>query len=693
MRKKGFILFLLAAMFAFASCGKEAAETSGQGVETPAEGQGTGTPIPGQEEEISGSEGNVPGQTETIATPEPKPTATPVPTMTPERIALVTELREVYKDEVSAKIVEKGYFYEINQVAEDENYRIEFKAVTGDMEKPKLVMDVTVKDEVLAATYDEIKIFVHTLGEDAFSNVENQWPNDGHGIKDATQPNLFHVIANGNPYWMADGDAVVVDVCGINFEDTEYYDFEIEREINTKEFRIQVPKYEFHPIPKKEYTGLTYNHRGTEFFLEQAVCGQYVTELFIASYVDAETIKEYPGGITQYEAMKQPEWTEFYSGLTLEVDGTEYTVKQDGYYMSFFETDSTEGAFKGTGYAELSGFDYVEASEVILWAGTTGYDLKSGSSTPLTRELPPSSESTELSSEQKELAELVRTYYKDEVSASLIEQGYYRMVDESFSDDIFRFDFKAVMGDEDNSVMVFDVYVDDAVLAATFDKICLRVGAYREEYYDAEDWIWNCEGYGYRNEEAGNLYHVVLNGCVFGYAPAMVDIYQIGFDQDTNPDNGIQWYKVNPVAKLVDVPMEVFCSVPEIKYDESSMLFTYEGKQYDLWRVNFGNYDTELEFHTYFDAKEVPTEESALWEYRESIQENWLGFSSTLRLVVDGVEYAVFDEEEKRGYVWFDVREGEDFYRGNAVPYFPAVDFWEASEILIKSGETVYKLK
>lgn len=695
MRKKGIILFLLATMLAFASCGKEAAETSGQGMETPIEGQGAGTPVPGPETEKSGSNEIVAGKTELGTTPAPtatpKPTATPVPAMTPEQIALATDLREVYKDEVSAKIVERGYFYEVNRVAEDENYRIEFKAVTGDMENPKLVMDVTVKDEALAEAYDEIKIFFHTLGENAFANVGNYWPRDCYGIKDATQPNLYHVIATGTSLWMTTGDIVVVNVIGINFEHIESYDNEIEQEVKVGEFRILVPQYEYHPVPVRGYTDLVYHHKGTEFLLEQAVYGQYVTELCIVPYMKEEAIKEYPGGALQYRETKQPEWNAFYSGLTLEVDGTEYKVEPDGYYMTTSGIDSETGPIKVTGRVEFPGFDLAGTTEVILWAGTTGYDLKTGNSTPLTRELP---SSPELSSEQKELAEQARTLYKDDVSASLIEQGYYYMVDESFTDGIFRFDFKAVTGDKNNRKMLFDVYVDDAVLAATYDKICLRVGAIREEYYDAEnDLIWNCEGYGYRNEEVGNLYHVVLSGYVFGYAPVMVDIYQIGFDLDANASNGIQWYKVNPEARLVEVPEEVFCPIPEIRYNEGGLLFIYEEKQYDLWRATFGNYETELEFRSKIDATGVPTEEPDVEEYREVLQESWLAFAKTLRLVVDGVEYAVIDEEGKRGYVWFDVKEGVNFYQGNAVPYFPAVDYWEASEILIKSGDTVYKLK
>lgn len=690
MKKKGWMLLGLATMLAFTGCGKDGADTPGQETVAQVQGQETVIQVQGQEDSKT-AEGDAGSLKPTVT---PKPTATPVPTMTPEQKMLATELRDVYKDEVSARMVEKGYFYEVNRTAENEEFFIEFKAVTGDMRNPKLVMDLTVNDEALAEGYEEIKVFAHTLSESAFADAENEWPFDGFGKRDETKRNLYHVIVTGNPYWMAAGDAVVVDICGINFEHTEAYDFEIEQKINLPEFRITVPQYEYHPVPEKGYEELVYEHRGTAYLPEQVVFGQYVTEIRFASYVEEEIVKKYEGGIGQYEAGKQPEWKEFFSGLTLEVDGREYRVKQDGYYLSFSETDSAKGDFKGTGYVEFPGFDILSATEVILWAGTTGYDLKSGSSVPMTRKLPTAAETEKPSLEQKDLAEQVRTLYKDEMSASLIEQGYYQMVNESFTDAIFRFDFKAVTGDKDNRMMLFDVYVDDAVLAASYDKICLRVGCVREENYDPESSTgWNCTGYGYRNEEVGNLYHVVLRGFIFGYAPTMVDVYGVGFDTDTNQDNGIRWYSVNPEGRLVETADEVYCPIPYIQYDAGSMVFTYAGKQYELQEIVFGKYNTEFAFYTDIDASGVPTGSTELWNYREEIQKDWLDFSATLRIVADGVEYPVIDEEGRRGYIWFDVAEGRESYRGNAHPYFPVVDYTEVTEIQIKAGDTVYRIK
>lgn len=675
MKKKGMMLLVLAAVLAFAGCAKEGTDTLGKGTEIS---------VPGRETENTDGKGN--------PTVTPKPTATPVPTQTPEQIALAASLRQDYRDEVSAQIVEKGYFYELNKTAEDDRFIFEFKAITGDMKTPKLVLDVTVKDEALAEAYDEIKVFVYTLGLNAFDNeLEFYLPAEGYGKRDETERNLYHVIMPGTPAWMTAGDTFVIDACGVNFEKTGEHDMEIEHTVDTPEYRITVPQYEYYPVPEMGYVGFSYTYKGTELMLERAEYGQYTTNLRFVTTVSAETMKEYPGGSQQYAEAFWPDWKGFLSTLTLELDGVEYPVANHN-MMSFYEADN--GDYKGAGYAEGKGIDFSRASKVILWAGTTGYDLKTGSKTPLTRALPTEAPTPELSAEQKDLAEQMRTLFRDEVSASLVEQGYYQPVNESFTDAIFRFDLKAVTGDKDNRRMFFDVYVDDAVLAATYDKICLRVGCNREEYYDPEnEWAWNCTGYGYRNEEVGNLYHVAMNGAMFGFAPTMVDIYEIGFDVDTNENNGIQWYSVNPEGCLVVVPEEVFCPTTSMWYSEGTMVFAYEGKEYELQQAVFGKYNTDIGFYTDIDASEVPTEDTEQWNYREEIQKDWLGFSATLRLVADGVEYPVIDEDGKRGYVWFDVTEGEEFYRGNAHPYFLPVDYAETSEIQIKSGDTIYRLK
>ena len=675
MKKKRMMLLVLVTVFAFAGCAKEGTDTLGKGTEIS---------VPGQEAENTDDKGN--------PTATPKPTATPVPTQTPEQIALASCLRRDFKDEVSARIVEKGYFYEMNQTAEDDRFRFDFKAITGDMKTPKLMLDVTVKDAALAEEYDVMKVFVYTLGLNAFDNEKESYlPAEGYGKRDDTERNLYHVTIEGTSAWMTVGDTFAVDVCGVSFEYIQENDMIFEYEVDTPEYRITVPQYEYHPVPEMGYDGFSYTYKGTEFMLERAEYGQYATNLRFVTVVSAETMKEYPGGSQQYADAFGPTWKEFLSTLTLELDGAEYPVANQN-MMPFYEADN--GDYKGAGYAEGKGIDFARVSEVILWAGTTGYDLKTGSKVPLSRPIPTPTPVPEVPQEQKDFAEQVRTLYKDDVSASLIEQGYYQTVNESFTDAIFRFDLKAVTGDKENRRMFFDVYVDDAVLAATYDKICLRVGCMQEEYYDPENaWAWNCTGYGYRNEEVGNLYHVALNGKMFGFAPTMVDIYQIGFDVDTDENNGIQWYDVNPEGCLVTVPEEVFHPTISMWYSEGDMVFTHEGKRFDLQQTIFGKYNTDLAFYTDIDAKEVPTDSTELWNYREEMQKDWLSFSATLRLVADGVEYPVIDEEGKRGYVWFDVTEGQESYRGNAHPYCPPVDYMEASEIQIKSGDTIYRLK
>lgn len=675
MKRQRIMLFALIAVLALAGCKEEGKATGGE----------TANPVEGQGMNI-GTEGAEAGTS--------MPTATPTPAMTPEQKELCAHLRDMHKDEVSARIVEKGYYYEVNQTVEDENFRVDFKAVTGDMKNPQLVFDITVKDESLAAAYDEMKVFAYTLGEDAFdNNLDSFGHSEGYGKKDETVGNLYHVTMRGAPAWMTYGESFVVDVCGVNFEKTREYDIDIEYAIDTPEYRITVPQYEYHPVLEMGYVDFVYTYKGMEFLLERAEYGQYTTAIRFVTYVEESTMKEYPGGAEQYTEAFWPEWKAFLSTMTLEVDGVEYEVRNN-VGMGFHETSSVKGDYEGAGYVESSGVDFGRASEVILWVGSNGYNLKSGNNVVLTREQPVPTRAPEMPQEQKDLAEQVKTLYKDEASASLIERGYYRMVNESFADGIFRFEFKAVTGDKDHRIMLFDVYVEDAVLAETYDKICLHVGCNREENYDPEDtWAWNCWGYGYRDEEVSNLYHVAVDGALFGYVPVMVDIYEIGFDVDTNTENGIQWYNVNPEGRLVTVPEEVFAPILTVNYEEKTIVFTHEGKQYELRYAAFGAYATDLAFYTDIDASEVPTDDTELWNYREDIQKDWLSFSASLRLVADGVEYPVIDEDGMRGYVWFDVEEGRESYRGNAHPYFPTVEYGEAKEIRIKAGDTTYRLK
>lgn len=669
MKKKSLLTFVIVAMLAFAGC---SGETAGKNAGDAQVTQGSN----------SGDEGLTLG--------ESKPTDVPAVTMSPEQKELAEHLRTAHKDEISAQLVEQGYYYEVNKSNTDGIFQIDFKAVTGDMTNPMLVFDVYVNDAELAAEYDELKLYAYTLGDEVYDNERDYYGScEGYGIQDEEVDNLYHVTMHGASGWMTIGKSFVVDVCQVDFVKTSGNS--LSYPVNVPETRLTVSQTKFHPVLELGYVGFSFTYGEREYVLYGVEYGQYRTELRFYCYEDKDAVPMDPVDFDRLDDSFRLPWTDFLSNVTLEVDGKMYDINDNG-FITFSENGSTEEKYRGRGFAYTPGVNFPWAKEAKIWVGTTGYDLKSGSKTPLTRELPvpTPAPAPAMKPEQAELAEYLRSKCKDEISAGLVEQGYYHIINETREDEIFRFDFKALTGDEDSLMMVFDVFVEDEVLTEMYPVLRLGVDCEREENYDPENG-WNCTGYAVQDPENKKLYHVTMSGYIFGYAPTITDICQVAFDVDTDSFNGELVYDVNPELYRVDVSSDVFATVLRGSY--YGMEFTYGERTYELVSATYGSYYTNLVFRTLIDAEEVPKDDTALWNYREELQKDWAKVLPSITLVADGKEYNVVDEEGKQGYVWFDVEEGAASYRGEVYPYFPAVDYFNVSELKLQVGDTAYSLK
>lgn len=670
MKKKSLLLFVIIATLALAGCSGDGGEAVGLTAGASSEAR-----------KDNGDEGKA-----TVGEAGGKDN--PAAAVSPEQKELAEHLRNAHGDEVSAQLVEKGYYYEVNQSNTDGIFQIDFKAVTGDMRDPMLVFDVYVNDAELAAEYEEIRLYAYILGEEAYAeNRESYAMWDGIGRKDELQDNLFHVTIPGLSAWMTMGDSFVVEVCQVDFLKTS--GTPVTYQINVPETRLTIPQTKFHPVQKLGYVGFSFTYGGREYVFNTAEYGQYKTELIFTCFADKNTIYTDPDYTEQFDDGFQLIWKDFLSKVELEVDGKSYYVNDNG-YMTFSENGGTEEQYRGRGVAYTSGVNYAWAKEAKIWVGTVGYDLKSGSKTPLTRELPVPTPAPAMAPEQAELAEHLRNKCKDEISAGLVEQGYYHVVNETREDEIFRFDFKALTGDGENLMMVFDVTVEDEVLTEMYPVLRLDVDCEREESYEPGNW-WNCSGYGVQDPENKKLYHVIMSGYIFGYAPTIAEICQVAFDVDTDSMNGELVYEVNPELYRVDVSLDTFA--PVLRGSYSGMEFTCGGKSYELTGAIYGSYYADFEFRTAIDAAKVPTDDRELDEYRAGLQEEWNEVWPNLTLVVDGKEYKVVDEDGKRGYLWFSVEEGKDSYQGYVHPFFPAVDYFNVSELELKVGDKGYNLK
>ncbi len=670
MKKKSLLMFAIAAMLALAGCSGETAGTNAGDAQVT---QGSN----------SGEEGVTPG--------ESKPTNVPEATMSPEQKELAEHLRTAHEDEISAQLVEQGYYYEVNKSNTAGIFQIDFKAVTGDMRDPMLVFDVYVNDAELAAEYDKLKLCAYTLGDEVYDNERDYFAFcEGYGIRDEEADNLYHVTLPGASAWMTMGDSFVVDACQVEFvnESGKVLTYPVE----VPETRLTIPQTKFHPVLGLGYVGFSFTHGGREYVLNTVEYGKYRTELRFYCYEDKEAVAMDPVDFYRLDDSFRLPWMDFLSDVTLEVDGKIYEINDNG-SITFSENGSTEEQYRGSGFAYTPGVNFPWAKEAKIWVGTMGYDLKSGSKTPLTRELPtptPAPAPT-VSAEQTEFAKLLRDKFKDEQSANLVEQGYYHCINETREDGIFRFDFKGLTGDKENLMMAFDVYVEDDVLTEMYPILRLDVDCEREENYDPEENWWNCTGYGVQDPENKKLYHVIMRGYNLGYAPTVTDICRVAFDVDTNDMNGELGYEVKTEPYYVDVPLKVFADVLRGSY--YGIEFTCGGRTYELVGATYGSYYADMMFRTVIDATEVPTDDTALLNYRDELQKDWAEAFPSLTLVADGKEYKVVDEEGKRGYIWFTVEEGVDSYLGEVHPFFPAIDYWNASELKLKVGDTEYNLK
>ena len=143
MKKRSLLILAVAAMLAFSCCSGEKDKTATT----------IGTSLETQKNGIEIAEGK----------------ESPAVTEFATQKEFAKHLRIAHDDQVSADMVEQGYYYAVNKSYTDGRFQIDFKGVTGDMVNPMLVFDVYVNDEELAAEYDEIVLYAYILGENEYA--------------------------------------------------------------------------------------------------------------------------------------------------------------------------------------------------------------------------------------------------------------------------------------------------------------------------------------------------------------------------------------------------------------------------------------------------------------------------------------------------------------------------------------------
>ena len=290
------------------------------------------------------------------------------------------------------------------------------------------------------------------------------------------------------------------------------------------------------------------------------------------------------------------------------------------------------------------------------------------------------------------LQDVLRRLFKDETSAELVEQGLYYEANQSGEDRGFRVDFIGVTGDKETTKTFFDVYVEDDELADDYDEIGLYLSSFGKETADGEEKEFMLPtAIGTKDPENGNLYHVTLEGGTIRMPsgqPMRMTVTQVVF----NPtQSDIVIYDVN-IEFSMDVPSTALHSAEMIYYEGRP--FVYKDCTYYLNYVTYGVYHTELNVVFDYDGVSLEGQYESAGRLEDLLQADWREFVSEVSLVADGTEYKVLENDEGYGYIWCDTQgETGTVNRCYVNPRFPSFDYAAAKEVLIRQGETEYRLK
>lgn len=306
--------------------------------------------------------------------------------------------RQIFHDETTAQIVEEGCLYEVGKTVSDGIFQTNFIAVTGDEQTPKLLLDIYVNDDTIAAENDIIGVCAYTLGVQQYENELDQYGTcDALAYRDENNPNLYHASIVGASAWVNFGEEFVLDVSRIildidekvteqdklqsNLPGYDLHHFLYEEpytiEETHMEFRLTIPSGIFHDIQYCDFDPMIFSCNGIDYQLFYAEYGAYRTDLYFRFVHEGSGLT---AGMTDYREIEetlQKAWIEFVSGLVLTVDGKDYVLSEENRGYVWYDTEGESGE-KHLSYVSPSfpAIDYANAQSVTLSFGNETFTLK-----------------------------------------------------------------------------------------------------------------------------------------------------------------------------------------------------------------------------------------------------------------------------------------------------------------------------
>jgi len=270
-------------------------------------------------------------------------------------------LSEFPTDATTREIIDRGFYYELDNVVEDGIFKLELVGATGDTYSPMLLLNIYVDDEEIVAQNDNMQVFAYCLGEEVYNNqlaYYGQW--DAYGKQDENNPHLYHVTLPSG-IWLNDGTPVVFDMTRIRLgsQQSEWREYDVDLKTT-----VNIPYgVAFFPCWVIENSGLEFKTDTRTYELCRTNLGFYSTSLEFHFDIEEESDKS--SGESEIR-----QWYRFINEVILEVNGVEYKVDS-----GIKGTINTSGDYYYS-HPKFPGITDDEIESVIVKYRDTAYRIK-----------------------------------------------------------------------------------------------------------------------------------------------------------------------------------------------------------------------------------------------------------------------------------------------------------------------------
>lgn len=309
-----------------------------------------------------------------------------------------------------------------------------------------------------------------------------------------------------------------------------------------------------------------------------------------------------------------------------------------------------------------------------------------------------------------DLATFIQNIFTDDATAEIIADGHVYEIDEYEDCGDYALNLVAISGDRDNPQVIMDVYIKDDALAAANDRIFLTAYVLGVEEYEDEAERANyalCGGYGTKDPEVPNLYHVTFRAAPVWLAPgneAVIAVWDIFTDLDSELSGDLSYWsepeadRGEPEFTIQEIRYEYRVTVPEDTYagvtTRNYHSVVLEGEKYDfvLDSVEYGHYSSRFIFYINYPEGTAPANEEERTAIQNELQRRWLGIGSSVVIIVDGEEYK-FTEGYLGSVSWRYNGTTNNLKRGYVSASLPAIDYFAAESIILQFGDQTIDLK